>query len=105
MILLVEVLVCTMLKLYIESYQEWDSYLGPQPKINFSSIITDILSFLILFNYIVPISLYVTVGKTLLLAHNFFLLKLFILLFSMKLFMKHLQLFKLFLLKHIAFVE
>ncbi|XP_024876630.1 probable phospholipid-transporting ATPase IF isoform X1 [Temnothorax curvispinosus] len=59
-ILLIEVLVCTMLKLYIETYQEWDRYLGPQPKINFSSLITDILSFLILFNYIVPISLYTT---------------------------------------------
>ncbi|XP_012530011.2 probable phospholipid-transporting ATPase IF isoform X2 [Monomorium pharaonis] len=59
-ILLIEVLICTMLKLYIESYQEWESYLGPQPTINFMSLLEDILSFLMLFNYIVPISLYVT---------------------------------------------
>jgi len=68
MILLVEVLVCTVLKLFVESYQGWNSYLGPQSDINFSSLTTDILSFVILFNYIVPISLYVTAGKTFLLA-------------------------------------
>lgn len=66
--LLMEVLLCTMLKLYVESYQGWESYLGKLSEINFSSLVTDILSFLILFNYIVPISLYTTVGKILLLA-------------------------------------
>ncbi|XP_011693120.1 PREDICTED: probable phospholipid-transporting ATPase IF [Wasmannia auropunctata] len=60
-ILLTEVLVCTMLKLYSETFQRWEIYLGPQPRITFNSLVTDILSFLILFNYIVPISLYVSV--------------------------------------------
>lgn len=74
-----------MLKLYIESYENWDYYLGPSEKINFSTLITDILSFFVLFNYVAPISLYVTVGKTLLLAQFFSLLRLFTFLFSMKL--------------------
>ncbi|KAL0110201.1 hypothetical protein PUN28_013685 [Cardiocondyla obscurior] len=60
-ILIIEVLMCTLLKLYVQSNEDWESYLGPQPKINFSSLVSDILSFLLLFNYIVPISLYVTV--------------------------------------------
>lgn len=59
-----EVLISTILKLYVESYEKWDNYLGPSPKINFSTLIADIFSFLILFNYIVPISLHVTVGET-----------------------------------------
>jgi len=58
-----EVLVSTMMKLYIDSYKVWDNYLGPQEKLNFHTLITDLLGFLILFNYIVPISLYVTIGK------------------------------------------
>ncbi|XP_018306223.1 probable phospholipid-transporting ATPase IF [Mycetomoellerius zeteki] len=60
-ILLTEVLICTLLKLYVETLQVWESYLGPLPTTNFLTLITDILSFLVLFNYIVPISLYVTV--------------------------------------------
>ncbi|XP_011879867.1 PREDICTED: probable phospholipid-transporting ATPase IF isoform X2 [Vollenhovia emeryi] len=71
-ILLAEVLVCTMLKLYEETYQGWESYLGQQPNITFSSLINDILSFLILFNYIVPISLYVTVELQKFLGSVFF---------------------------------
>ncbi|XP_026825879.1 probable phospholipid-transporting ATPase IF isoform X2 [Ooceraea biroi] len=71
-ILLVEVLVCTALKLYIESYKDWDGYLGPSPNITFSTLITDILSFLILFNYIVPISLYVTIELQKFLGSFFF---------------------------------
>lgn len=63
-ILFIEVIISITMKLYVESYHEWDSYMGPRPEITFSSVVTDILSFLILFNYIVPISLYVTVGKT-----------------------------------------
>ncbi|XP_011166374.2 probable phospholipid-transporting ATPase IF isoform X2 [Solenopsis invicta] len=59
-ILLIEVLMCTMLKLYVQTFQKWEIYLGPQPKITFQSLIEDILNFLILFNYIVPISLYST---------------------------------------------
>lgn len=67
-ILSIEVVASTMMKLYIESYERWDSYLGPQHEINFSTLVKDILSFTILYNYIVPLSLYVTVGKTSLIA-------------------------------------
>jgi hypothetical protein len=58
-----EVLLSTVLKLYVDSYEVWDNYLGPRDELNFHVLITDLLSFLILFNYIVPISLYVTIGK------------------------------------------
>lgn len=68
---MIEVSASTMLKLYVESYKKWDSYLGPLPAINFSMVITDIMSFLILFNYIVPISLYVTVGEIFLFTQFF----------------------------------
>ncbi|XP_029155219.1 probable phospholipid-transporting ATPase IF isoform X3 [Nylanderia fulva] len=71
-ILLIEVLASTLLKLYVESYEKWDSYLGPLPAIKFSTLITDIMSFLILFNYIVPISLYVTVELQKFLGSFFF---------------------------------
>ncbi|KAL6255347.1 hypothetical protein P5V15_013685 [Pogonomyrmex californicus] len=71
-ILLLEVLGSTLLKLYVESYQGWDSYLGPRPNTNFFSLITDIMSFLILFNYIVPISLYVTIELQKFLGSFFF---------------------------------
>lgn len=71
-ILLIEILVCTMLKLYIESYENWDYYLGPSEKINFSTLITDILSFFVLFNYVAPISLYVTVDLQKFLGSFFF---------------------------------
>lgn len=70
-ILLIEVLVSTTLKLYVESYKNWDIYLGARNDINFSTIVSDVLSFLILFNYIVPISLYVTSGKALFLCLSF----------------------------------
>jgi len=94
MILLIEVLVCTILKLFVESYQEWNSYLGPQSDLNFSSLTTDILSFIILFNYIVPISLYVTAGKTLLPA-QFPSVKIIYISIHHEIIYKHLKLFKL----------
>ncbi|KYN08158.1 putative phospholipid-transporting ATPase IF [Cyphomyrmex costatus] len=71
-ILLAEVVICTILKLYVETQQVWERYLGPLPKINFFTLITDILSFLVLFNYIVPISLYVTVELQKFLGSFFF---------------------------------
>lgn len=72
-ILFVEVFGSVIMKLYIESYEEWDSYLNQdsQYKTTFCTIITDILSFVILLNYIVPISLYVTIGKTFYLRNSF----------------------------------
>ncbi|XP_014470440.1 PREDICTED: probable phospholipid-transporting ATPase IF [Dinoponera quadriceps] len=60
-ILCIEVLMSTLLKLYVETHATWDIYFGSNYKIDFGQLLTDILSFTILFNYIVPISLYVTV--------------------------------------------
>lgn len=62
-ILLIEVLASVMMKLYVESYARWYSYLGSQNENKIFTLITDIFSFVILFNYIIPISLYVTIGK------------------------------------------
>jgi len=39
------------------------SYIGPQDPITAGGVVQDVLSFLILYNYIIPISLYVTVGE------------------------------------------
>jgi hypothetical protein len=40
-----------------------ESYLGRQSDLDASKVIQDLLSFVILYNYIIPISLYVTVGE------------------------------------------
>ncbi|XP_018059116.1 PREDICTED: probable phospholipid-transporting ATPase IF [Atta colombica] len=71
-ILLTEVIICTILKLYVNTLQVWERYLGPLPNVNFLTLIMDILSFLVLFNYIVPISLYVTIELQKFLGSVFF---------------------------------
>ncbi|XP_032670766.1 probable phospholipid-transporting ATPase IF isoform X2 [Odontomachus brunneus] len=60
-LLSLEVVASILMKLYVESYANWESYLGSHYKTTFATLITDILSFAILFNYIIPISLYVTI--------------------------------------------
>lgn len=40
-----------------------ESYLGPSNAINVSTVVQDLFSFVILYNYIIPISLYVTIGE------------------------------------------
>ncbi|XP_061935372.1 phospholipid-transporting ATPase IF-like isoform X4 [Apis cerana] len=62
-ILLFEVIEsCTMKAVLEESWSEsWSSYLNDIQSFTFSSLVTDFLSFLILYNYIVPISLYVSI--------------------------------------------
>jgi magnesium-transporting ATPase (P-type) len=40
-----------------------ESYLGQRNDIDFSAVLQDLFSFVILYNYIIPISLYVTIGK------------------------------------------
>lgn len=57
------------MKVITEANAKWESYLGTIQSITFGSLATDFLSFTILYNYIVPISLYVTIGKN----HVFFL--------------------------------
>lgn len=51
------------MKVVTEANAKWESYLGTIQSITFGSLATDFLSFTILYNYIVPISLYVTIGK------------------------------------------
>lgn len=48
----------------IETNSTWDAYLGEKSSTTPLSIFTDLLNFTILYNYIVPISLYVTIGET-----------------------------------------
>jgi hypothetical protein len=40
-----------------------ESYLGPRTAIDVSTVVQDLFSFVILYNYIIPISLYVTIGE------------------------------------------
>jgi magnesium-transporting ATPase (P-type) len=40
-----------------------ESYLGPRNTIDVSTVVQDLFSFVILYNYIIPISLYVTIGE------------------------------------------
>jgi hypothetical protein len=40
-----------------------ESYLGQRNDIDVSAVLQDLFSFVILYNYIIPISLYVTIGE------------------------------------------
>ncbi|CAB0041003.1 unnamed protein product [Trichogramma brassicae] len=61
--LLLEVLACTAMKAVKEKKEKWDSYLGSSSSFHIGGLANDVLSFAILFNYVVPISLYVTIGN------------------------------------------
>ncbi len=41
---------------------EGADYLGPDKPSTFGGVLTDLSSFMVIFNYIIPISLYVTLG-------------------------------------------
>ncbi|XP_066584351.1 phospholipid-transporting ATPase IF-like isoform X2 [Prorops nasuta] len=71
-LLLIEVFVSTVLKVTIEANQAWDVYLGPSDDPGVPDLLTDILSFTILYNYIVPISLYVSIELQKFLGSFFF---------------------------------
>lgn len=71
MLLVVEVLESCMMKIVMEETTQWSSYLGENNEITFFSVITDFLNFTVLYNYIVPISLYVTIGKNYFLRLHF----------------------------------
>lgn len=59
---MLEVCLCTLMKVIVEHSAHWDVYLGKLTSSVYANVHNDILSFLILFNYVVPISLYVTIG-------------------------------------------
>ncbi|KAG7189384.1 hypothetical protein KM043_017031 [Ampulex compressa] len=71
-LLMIEVTVSTIMKLVIEADAKWDVYLGDVKSASFTDLVTDIFSFTILYNYIVPISLYVTVELQKFLGSFFF---------------------------------
>ena len=58
-----EVSFCTFMKAMVGKKAKWSVYLGEQTYDMLSTLVTDLLSFTILFNYVVPISLYVTIGN------------------------------------------
>ncbi|XP_035734472.1 probable phospholipid-transporting ATPase IF isoform X2 [Vespa mandarinia] len=60
-LLLFEIIISTTFKFIIESNSTWDVYLGEKSSTTPLSLFIDLLSFTILYNYIVPISLYVTI--------------------------------------------
>lgn len=70
-LLLVEVTQSCMIKIIVDATAHWKWYIGPAEEITVYSLITDFLKFMILYNYLVPISLYVTIGK------NYFFVNLF----------------------------
>ncbi|KAK0180340.1 hypothetical protein PV327_005992 [Microctonus hyperodae] len=72
LILLFEILFATLMKVLYEYNESWSNYLGEYTAIGFSKLINDMLSFTILFNYIIPISLYVTVELQKFLGSYFF---------------------------------
>ncbi|XP_008214118.1 probable phospholipid-transporting ATPase IF isoform X1 [Nasonia vitripennis] len=59
--LILEVCFTTVMKVIVESSARWDVYLGKLNSSIYANVHNDILSFTILFNYVVPISLYVTI--------------------------------------------
>ncbi|GFG30600.1 hypothetical protein Cfor_10512 [Coptotermes formosanus] len=61
LLLVTEVAVSIAFKYAVESDDKYKSYLGPQSDTGVSGVIQDLFSFVILYNYIIPISLYVTV--------------------------------------------
>lgn len=61
--LLFEVCLCFILKKAIGHHPKFEQYLGEQKDSVAIENVNDLLSFTILFNFIVPISLYVTIGK------------------------------------------
>ncbi|XP_034937307.1 probable phospholipid-transporting ATPase IF isoform X2 [Chelonus insularis] len=71
-ILFLEIFFSTAIKEYNESTQSWSSYLGYDSQMNFFRLIVDVLSFTVLYNYIIPISLYVTVELQKFLGSFFF---------------------------------
>ncbi|XP_076173411.1 phospholipid-transporting ATPase IF isoform X2 [Ptiloglossa arizonensis] len=71
-LLLVEVTQSCMIKIIVDATAHWKWYIGPAEEITVYSLITDFLKFMILYNYLVPISLYVTIELQKFLSSFFF---------------------------------
>ncbi|XP_023715383.1 probable phospholipid-transporting ATPase IF isoform X4 [Cryptotermes secundus] len=74
-LLLTEVAVSLALKYAAEIGDKYstESYLGPRSSIDVSTVVQDLFSFVILYNYIIPISLYVTIETQKFLGSLFFM--------------------------------
>ncbi|XP_048514856.1 phospholipid-transporting ATPase IF-like isoform X2 [Athalia rosae] len=59
-VLVIVVVLSTVMKSVIELNSSWSGYLGEADAITVQSLVINVLSFVVLYNYIVPISLYVT---------------------------------------------
>ncbi|XP_015439518.1 PREDICTED: probable phospholipid-transporting ATPase IF [Dufourea novaeangliae] len=71
-LLLVEVIQSCMAKIILNATIKWKSYIGVQESVSIPSMINDFFSFAVLYNYIVPISLYVTIELQKFLGSFFF---------------------------------
>ncbi|XP_011298118.1 probable phospholipid-transporting ATPase IF isoform X2 [Fopius arisanus] len=71
-VMVFEIMASTLLKEFIEVNEEWRSYLGEFETVNFSKLLNNILTFTVLYNYLVPISLYVTIELQKFLGSYFF---------------------------------
>ncbi|XP_049950032.1 phospholipid-transporting ATPase IF-like isoform X1 [Schistocerca serialis cubense] len=73
-LLLLEVFLCLGLKYGFELVGDYvaDYYVGPLPQLNGLQVVEDMFSFFVLFNYIIPISLYVTIELQKFLGSLFF---------------------------------
>ncbi|XP_076762998.1 phospholipid-transporting ATPase IF [Xylocopa sonorina] len=71
-LLLAEVIESCMMKIVMENAVDWSWYLGVTDTVNVYLVITDFLNFVVLYNYIVPISLYVTIELQKFLSSFFF---------------------------------
>ncbi|XP_069676428.1 phospholipid-transporting ATPase IF-like isoform X2 [Periplaneta americana] len=62
-LLAIEVAVCLAFKYSVEEEDDYktETYLGPKSDIDVGQVVQDLFSFVILYNYIIPISLYVTI--------------------------------------------
>lgn len=58
------------MKIIVDSIAKWKSYIGDSESLSFSTLVDDFFGFLVLYNYIVPISLYVTIGESLFVFQN-----------------------------------
>ncbi|KAJ8683561.1 hypothetical protein QAD02_019353 [Eretmocerus hayati] len=71
-VLLIEIVSCTIIKYCYEYFKKWQFYLGEVTLNYFTTLFEDMISFLILLNYIIPISLYVTIEIQRFLGSYFF---------------------------------
>nr|XP_031846306.1 probable phospholipid-transporting ATPase IF isoform X1 [Nomia melanderi]XP_031846314.1 probable phospholipid-transporting ATPase IF isoform X1 [Nomia melanderi] len=70
--LFVEVIGCCMVKIILDMTTKWKKYIGDPETLSFPLLVDDFFGFLVLYNYIVPISLYVTIEVQKFLGSFFF---------------------------------